>query len=166
MVTETMRGVYTILVTPFDQEMRVDTDSLEQLVKYNLNAGVHGLGVALGSEVTALSEAERRLVTRTIVDQVRGRVPVVINTGAPTNNPVRPDRSQRGRSRRSRKPLMSTQPHGPSRTIVNSRERPSARKSASSDSVRSRTASPLRSMSEQRATRFWYDCSPGAALRY
>lgn len=83
MVVEPMRGVYTILVTPFDSEMRVDTDSLQQLVEYNIDAGVHGLGVALGSEVIALSEAERRLVTRTIVQQVRGRIPVVINTGGP-----------------------------------------------------------------------------------
>jgi len=85
MVTKPMRGVYTILVTPFDKEMRVDTDSLQQLVEYNLGAGVHGLGVALGSEVIALSEAERRLVTRTIVEQVCGRVPVVINTGGPVS---------------------------------------------------------------------------------
>jgi dihydrodipicolinate synthase/N-acetylneuraminate lyase len=51
-------------------------------VEFNLAAGVHGLGVALGSEVFRLSEAERLQVTRLVVDQVRGRVPVVINTGA------------------------------------------------------------------------------------
>jgi 4-hydroxy-tetrahydrodipicolinate synthase len=38
--------------------------------------------VALGSEVFKLSEAERDRVTRIVVDQARGRVPVVINTGA------------------------------------------------------------------------------------
>ena len=40
-------------------------------------------GVALGSEIFKLSEAERGQVTRIVVDQARGRVPVVINTGAP-----------------------------------------------------------------------------------
>jgi len=79
----TMRGVYPILVTPYDEQFRVDIDSLRSLVEFNLDAGVHGLGVALGSEVIALSEAERAQVTRIIVDQVRGRVPVVINTGGP-----------------------------------------------------------------------------------
>lgn len=78
-----MRGVYPILITPFDERARVDEDSLRRLIEFNLSAGVHGLGVALGSEIFKLSEAERDHVTRIVVDQVRGRVPVVINTGAP-----------------------------------------------------------------------------------
>ncbi len=80
MVTPRMRGVYPILVTPFDDQDRVDVDSLQNLVKFLLDAGVHGLGVALGSEVLRLTETERVLVTKTVVDQVGGRVPVVINT--------------------------------------------------------------------------------------
>lgn len=51
-------------------------------MEFNLAAGAHGLGVALGSEVFKLSEAERDQATRIVVDQVAGRVPVVINTGA------------------------------------------------------------------------------------
>lgn len=78
-----MRGVFPILVTPFDEKSRVDEESLRRLIEFNLEAGVHGLGVALGSEIFKLSEAERDQVTRLVVDQVRGRVPVVINTGAP-----------------------------------------------------------------------------------
>ncbi len=77
-----MRGVYPILVTPFDDKSRIDEDSLRKLVEFNLAAGVHGLGVALGSEVFKLSETERDLVTRCVVHQVKGRVPVVINTSA------------------------------------------------------------------------------------
>src|SRR5436190_3336024 len=76
------RGVFPILVTPFDDQSRVDEESLRRLVELNIGAGVHGLGVALGSEVFRLSEAERRQVTRIVVDQARGRVPIVINTGA------------------------------------------------------------------------------------
>jgi dihydrodipicolinate synthase/N-acetylneuraminate lyase len=74
------RGVYPILVTPFDEQDRVDVDSLQNLVAFLLDAGVHGLGVALGSEVLRLTEAERVLVTQTVVAAVAGRVPVVINT--------------------------------------------------------------------------------------
>jgi 4-hydroxy-tetrahydrodipicolinate synthase len=77
-----MRGVFPILVTPFDERARIDEDSLRSLVDFNLAAGIHGLGVALGSEIFKLSEAERDQVTRIVVGQVRGRVPVVINTGA------------------------------------------------------------------------------------
>jgi 4-hydroxy-tetrahydrodipicolinate synthase len=82
-MSEPMRGVYPILVTPFDEQSRVDVDSLQSVVDFSLEAGVHGLGVALGSEVLALSEDERVLVTQTIVERVRGRVPLVVNTGGP-----------------------------------------------------------------------------------
>jgi 4-hydroxy-tetrahydrodipicolinate synthase len=83
MSAKTMRGVYPILVTPYDEQCRVDVDSLQHVIEFTLEAGVHGVGIALGSEVIALSEAERVLVTRVVVDQVRGRVPTVINTGGP-----------------------------------------------------------------------------------
>lgn len=82
MTTSTMKGVYPILVTPFDQDSQIDEESLRRLIEFNLQAGVHGLGVALGSEVYKLTEAERAWMTRVVVDQVAGRVPVVINTGA------------------------------------------------------------------------------------
>jgi dihydrodipicolinate synthase/N-acetylneuraminate lyase len=82
MQANTMRGVFPILVTPFDERSLVDEESLRSLVEFNLAAGVHGLGVALGSEIFKLSEPEREQVTRVVVGQVRGRVPVVINTGA------------------------------------------------------------------------------------
>jgi dihydrodipicolinate synthase/N-acetylneuraminate lyase len=77
-----IRGVVPILLTPFDQQGRIDVESLQRLIDYNVAAGVHGLGVALGSEIFKLSEAERDLVTRAVVQHVAGRVPVVINTGA------------------------------------------------------------------------------------
>ena len=77
-----MRGVFPILVTPFDERSQIDEASLRSLVEFNLEAGVHGLGVALGSEVFKLSEAERDQVTRIVVNQVGRRVPVVVNTGA------------------------------------------------------------------------------------
>ncbi len=83
MQSNPMRGVYPILVTPFDEDSRIDEESLRRLIEFNLAAGVHGLGVALGSEVFKLSEAERAQVTRVVVEQVAGRTPVVINTGAP-----------------------------------------------------------------------------------
>lgn len=78
-----MQGVFPILVTPFHDDARVDEESLRRLVDFNIDAGVHGLGVALGSEIFKLSEKERDEVTTIVVSQVRQRVPVVINTGAP-----------------------------------------------------------------------------------
>ena len=80
-----MRGIYPILLTPFDEDGRIDEESLRREVDFTLAAGVHGLGLALGSEFLKLTEAERQQVTRIVVDQVRGRVPVVVNTGAQSN---------------------------------------------------------------------------------
>jgi len=78
----TIEGVVPILITPFDIEGRIDTDSLEQLIDFNIDAGVHGLGVAIGSEVFKFTEAERDLIAKTVVGHVNGRVPVIINSGA------------------------------------------------------------------------------------
>lgn len=77
-----MQGVFPILVTPFDKQERIDTDSLRNLVDFTIDAGVHGLGIALGSEILKLTEPERDLVITTVIDQARGRVPIVVNSGA------------------------------------------------------------------------------------
>jgi dihydrodipicolinate synthase/N-acetylneuraminate lyase len=77
-----LHGIVPILVTPFDDAGRVDTESLRKEVEFAIAAGVHGLGIALGSEVYKLADDERDLVVATVVEQARGRVPVVMNTGA------------------------------------------------------------------------------------
>src|SRR5258707_1381246 len=82
MTSTRMEGVFPILVTPFDEKGRIDEESLARLIEFNLEAGVHGLGVAIGSEMFKLTEAERAVVTRRVVETVGKRVPVVINTGA------------------------------------------------------------------------------------
>jgi 4-hydroxy-tetrahydrodipicolinate synthase len=77
-----LEGVVPILVTPFDEGGGIDEESLARLIDFNVAAGVHGLGVALGSEIFKLNEAEREAVTKAVVGHVAGRVPVVINSGA------------------------------------------------------------------------------------
>jgi dihydrodipicolinate synthase/N-acetylneuraminate lyase len=84
-MAEVMRGIFPILVTPFDEQERVDEESLRRVVDFNIDAGVHGLGIALGSEILKLTEPERLQVISVVVEQTRGRVPVVVNTGAQAN---------------------------------------------------------------------------------
>ena len=81
-MTKELRGVITILAMPFDEQGRIDVDSLCKLVNFNIDAGVHGLGIALGSEIFKLSEGERDLALREVVAQAAGQVPIVVNTGA------------------------------------------------------------------------------------
>src|SRR6202158_5050398 len=78
----TMRGIYPILLTPFDAQERIDEDSLRGEVDFVIEAGVHGIGLAMGSEILKLTEPERTQLITVVVDQVQGRVPVVVNTGA------------------------------------------------------------------------------------
>jgi dihydrodipicolinate synthase/N-acetylneuraminate lyase len=75
-------GIVPILLTPFDDDGLIDESSLRNEVDFAIDAGVHGLGIALGSEVFKLTEAERDQVTTIVVDQTGDRVPVVVNTGA------------------------------------------------------------------------------------
>ena len=82
MTASIITGVVPILITPFDSQGRIDSDSLQSLIDFNINSGVHGIGVANGSEIFKLNESERELVTKIVIEHVAGRVPVIINTGA------------------------------------------------------------------------------------
>jgi 4-hydroxy-tetrahydrodipicolinate synthase len=82
MNSSVIEGVVPILITPFFDDGRIDEQSLRSLIDFNIDAGIHGLGVALGSEVFKFNEAERAEIVRIVVSQTNKRVPVIINTGA------------------------------------------------------------------------------------
>jgi len=81
-MTDRIEGIVPILVTPFNEDESIDDASLRALVEFNIQRGVHGIGVANGSELFKLNEAERAQVVRCVVDAADGRVPVVVSTGA------------------------------------------------------------------------------------
>ena len=76
-----LAGVFNILATPFDATQQVDYDSLRRLVEFQLDKGAYGLTIlgVLG-EAAKLTVDERTRVTRTVIDTVNGRVPVVVGT--------------------------------------------------------------------------------------
>jgi 4-hydroxy-tetrahydrodipicolinate synthase len=76
-----MKGVYNILVTPFDGNDRIDVDSLQSVVEFQIENGAHGLTIlGILGEGQKLTDAERDLVIKTVIDQVNGRIPVVVTT--------------------------------------------------------------------------------------
>ncbi len=77
----TMRGVYPILSMPFDKHGSIVFDDLENQVEWIIEQGVHGVGIAMASEVFKLTESERDAVLKSVVDTAKGRVKVVMNTG-------------------------------------------------------------------------------------
>jgi 4-hydroxy-tetrahydrodipicolinate synthase len=78
-----LRGVFSVLPTPFTEAGEVDVASLRRVVDLFLAAGVNGM-TALGvtGEVARLNERERDLVLETVIAQANGRVPVVAGTSA------------------------------------------------------------------------------------
>jgi 4-hydroxy-tetrahydrodipicolinate synthase len=82
-MVKALKGICTILATPFDDQRKVDFESLKSLVEFELKAGVQGMTIlgVLG-EMLRLSESEKHEITKSVVDLVNGRVPVVAGTGS------------------------------------------------------------------------------------
>ncbi len=72
------RGVWPVMLTPFDDRREIDWESLKRLIDWYIKAGVHGLFAnCQSSEMFYLSETESIQLTRFVLDYVDGRVPVV-----------------------------------------------------------------------------------------
>jgi len=74
-----MRGVYSVLPTPFGPDGSFDEASLGRVVKLFLDDGVSGF-TALGvtSEVSRLSDRERSRILDASMSAVAGAVPVIV----------------------------------------------------------------------------------------
>lgn len=77
-----MKGVYPIISTPFDSQGRIVFEDLRNQIDWMIGKGVHGVGIAVASEVYKLTESERDEVLKAVVAEANGRVKVVMNTGA------------------------------------------------------------------------------------
>lgn len=72
------RGVYAIPVTPFNDDLSVDWDSLRGCVEFSVEAGAHGIVVPVNaSEGPFLTDTERKQVLKVAIEVVDGAVPVV-----------------------------------------------------------------------------------------
>jgi 4-hydroxy-tetrahydrodipicolinate synthase len=72
------RGVWPVMLTPFDDRREIDWASLKRLIDWYIKAGVQGLFAnCQSSEMFFLSDAESLQLTRFVLDQVAGRAPVV-----------------------------------------------------------------------------------------
>ena len=80
-----LTGIIPALLTPFDAAGEVNPAALRELIEFHIAQGVAGEFVCGWSgEGMLLSEAERRLVAETAIAGARGRVPVIVHTGALT----------------------------------------------------------------------------------
>jgi len=88
-MTDQFRGTYTVMVTAFDTEGRVDLKAQARFTDWQVREGIHGL-IPLGStgEFLSMSPEERRDVAKCVIDTVAGRVPVLIGAGAESTDDV------------------------------------------------------------------------------
>ncbi|OGH23280.1 MAG: 4-hydroxy-tetrahydrodipicolinate synthase [Candidatus Levybacteria bacterium RIFCSPHIGHO2_12_FULL_38_12] len=78
-----LAGAITALVTPFQKNGKVDVKTLKKLVDFQIESRIDGL-VPCGStgEAATLTLEEHELVVRTVVEQTKGRVPVIAGAGS------------------------------------------------------------------------------------
>lgn len=81
------RGIGVALITPFGRDGQMDEAALSKLIEHNIKGGVDYL-VVLGTtaETATLTEAEKKKMKQLVIDQTRGRVPLVLGVGG--NNTV------------------------------------------------------------------------------
>src|SRR5215471_11646562 len=75
------RGVFPVVPTIFHEDGSLDLEGQKRAVDFMIDAGSDGLCILANfSEQFALSDEERDVLTRTVLEHVAGRVPVIVTT--------------------------------------------------------------------------------------
>jgi dihydrodipicolinate synthase/N-acetylneuraminate lyase len=79
--TPRYRGVFPVAPTTFTESGELDLASQKRCIDFMIDAGSNGICILANfSEQFALSDDERELLTKTILEHVAGRVPVIVTT--------------------------------------------------------------------------------------
>src|SRR5262245_475376 len=74
-------GVFPVAPTTFTESGELDLESQKRVIDFMIDAGSEGICILANfSEQFALADAERELLTRTILRHVKGRVPLIVTT--------------------------------------------------------------------------------------
>lgn len=86
---QSLIGTGVALVTPFKKDLSVDTEALKKIVHYQIDNGIDYL-VVLGTtaETATLTQAEKELVIKTVVEANNKRLPLVLGVGGNNTNEV------------------------------------------------------------------------------
>ncbi|RPJ08524.1 MAG: 4-hydroxy-tetrahydrodipicolinate synthase [Spirochaetaceae bacterium] len=77
------KGVYTAIVTPFTKDNKIDEKVLRKLIDIQIENKISGIvPVGTTGESPTLSHEEHHRVIEIVIDQVKGRVPVIAGTGS------------------------------------------------------------------------------------
>jgi dihydrodipicolinate synthase/N-acetylneuraminate lyase len=80
-MTARYQGVFPVVPTTFTDSGELDLPSQKRCVDFMIDAGSTGLCILANfSEQFVIADAERELLTKTILEHVAGRVPVIVTT--------------------------------------------------------------------------------------
>jgi 4-hydroxy-tetrahydrodipicolinate synthase len=77
-----LKGVSVAMVTPFNEDESINEEQLRNLVNFLIERGVNGLvPVGTTGEFVNMTFEERLRVIEVVIDETKGRVPVIAGTG-------------------------------------------------------------------------------------
>ncbi|MCY4465041.1 MAG: dihydrodipicolinate synthase family protein [Chloroflexi bacterium] len=72
-------GIIPILFTPFDAQGQIDAEGLRRILRFELDGGVHGIGInGFASEAYKMSDAERQQTVEIVAAELTKALPLVI----------------------------------------------------------------------------------------
>ncbi|EIW19327.1 MULTISPECIES: 4-hydroxy-tetrahydrodipicolinate synthase [Pelosinus] len=84
-----VKGIITAMVTPFDENQRINADATRQLVNTLIHSGVSGLFIlGTNGEFHLLTNDEKIAFAKIVIDEVNKRVPVYVGTGGNSTSEV------------------------------------------------------------------------------
>ena len=80
---DNLNGIFPAIVSTFDNNGKFDPISMRRIVRYQIDAGVHGLYVCGGTgEGLLMKYKERQDLLETVLDETRGDIKVIAHIGA------------------------------------------------------------------------------------
>jgi len=96
--TPRYRGIFPVAPTTFKETGELDLESQKRCIDFMIDSGVDGICILANfSEQFLIADDERELLTRTVLEHVAGRVPVIVTT-THTSTKVCAERSQRAQA--------------------------------------------------------------------
>lgn len=74
-----LEGIAPILFTPFDDSGEIDAEGLRQIVRFEVDGGVHAIGInGFASEAYKMTDEERRHTVAIVAGELAGAIPLII----------------------------------------------------------------------------------------
>lgn len=72
------RGIIPPIISPVDENERIDLEGYKALLDYCVDGGLHGIFVAgTNGETMSLTQKERDKIIKTTIEHIKGRIPVI-----------------------------------------------------------------------------------------